>query len=636
MAAHPNRPLRWSARRVRLLACVLVVAVGLLPGTAALASPATDGADATFSAAEVADLAETGRVVVRDRDGNHHPVDVADERAAQAVAAQVRRDPHFVALEVDAPVAAAGDPLRSQQWEHPRLRIAEAHRTATGRGVVVAVLDTGVQADHIDLAGRVLPGYNAIERVPGLTGDGGAGHGTRVAGMIAAIAGNGVGMAGAAPDVRILPVTVLKHDGNGRMSDVAHGIEWAVHAGADVINLSLAGDSPSSAVRSALRTAQDAGVIVVASAGNLGSQGNPVMYPAAFPETVAVGATDQLDRRASFSGYHDYIDVVAPGVGVTTTTLTDLLFGTWNGTSASAPLVSATAALALEAAGHQDPSVDHATAIVGSITSTAHDLGAPGHDPHFGHGLVQADQAVRAAALLDPAGQSSPPKTSDSGSTASGPGTSTGTRTPPPTSRDACPSGLPAGGFTDTRGSVHEHYVDCMAWWGITAGVAPGRFAPQDDVTRAQIATFLHRTLDETAQLPSRAPRASFRDVSSGHTHVVGIETLAGLGVIHGTDASRFSPGRDATRGQMASLIVRMHEEVVGRRVTPSSRSFPDIAGSPHETNIRKLVALEVTTGFPDGTFQPSGTVTRGQMATFVMRYVEHLAAEGLTTPPAR
>jgi serine protease len=403
MAAHPHRSLRWSVRRVCLLASLLVVALGVLPGTAALAAPASDGSAATFSAAEVTDLAETGRVVVRDRDGNHHPIDVADERAARAVAAQVHRDPHLVEFEIDAPVAATGDPLLAQQWEHPRLRLGEAQRTATGSGVIVAVLDTGVKADHVDLAGQVLPGYNAIERVRGRTADGGDGHGTRVAGMIAAIAGNGIGIAGAAPDVRILPVKVLGHDGNGKMSDVAHGIEWAVQAGADVINLSLAGERAVDALRTAVSRARDAGVIVVASAGNLGTQGNPVMYPAAHPETVAVGATNQFDRRASFSGYHDYIDVVAPGVGVTSTTIGDPAFGTWGGTSASAPLVSATAALALEAAGNQQPSATHARAIVDSITSTAHDLGDPGHDPHFGHGLVQADQAVRAAQLLRPA-----------------------------------------------------------------------------------------------------------------------------------------------------------------------------------------------------------------------------------------
>ena len=635
MAARPHHFPRWSAGRTSLLALLLAVALALLPGAAALATPSPDG-PAAFSAAEVADLADTGRVVVRDRDGNHHPIDVADERAAQDVADRVRRDPQLVDLEVDAPVAAAGDPLRSQQWEHQRMQVATAHETATGEGVVVAVLDTGVDAEHVDLVGQVLSGYDAIRRVPGETDDGSDGHGTQVAGMIAAIAGNGIGIAGAAPDVRILPVKVLEHDGNGRMSDVAHGINWAVNAGADVINLSLAGQSMSSAVHSALRTAQDAGVIVIASAGNLGSQGNPVMYPAAYPETVAVGATNEFDRRASFSGYHDYVDVVAPGVGVTTTTLTDTMFGTWSGTSASAPLVSATAALALEAAGHQDASTEHAEAIVESITSTALDLGEAGHDPHFGHGLVQADEAVRAAELLTSSDETPSPPSDDTAPTSPAPETSTESPDPStPTSRDACPSGMPSAGFADTRGSVHERYIDCMAWWGITTGVAPERFAPQDDVTRAQIATFLYRTLDETAQLPSRAPRTSFRDVAADHTHVLGIETLAGLGVIHGTDANRFSPGRDATRGQMASLIVRMHEEVVGRQITPSSRSFPDIAGSPHETNIRKLVSLEVTTGFSDGTFQPSGSVTRGQMATFVMRYVEHLADEGLVTPPA-
>jgi endoglucanase len=204
----------------------------------------------------------------------------------------------------------------------------------------------------------------------------------------------------------------------------------------------------------------------------------------------------------------------------------------------------------------------------------------------------------------------------------------------PAADRQACPEGVPSAGFEDTRGSAHEGVIDCMAHWGITQGVGPQTFAPGRDVRRDQIATFLYRVLDVGDLLPETAPRRGFDDVPDGHAHQVEIETLAGLQVIDGTGSGRFSPDRSATRGQMASLIVRMHEEVVGERMAESQRGFSDIEGSPHETSVRKLVTLDVTRGYDDGTFRPAAPVTRAQMAAFVMRYVDHLVREDLVEPP--
>lgn len=201
--------------------------------------------------------------------------------------------------------------------------------------------------------------------------------------------------------------------------------------------------------------------------------------------------------------------------------------------------------------------------------------------------------------------------------------------------REACPHDLPRAGFDDTRGSVHERVIDCLSWWGITTGVDATTFAPGAEVRRDQVATFLHRLLDRTGLLPASPPRRGFGDVAAAHPHREGIETLAGLEVINGTGDGRFSPALPATRGQMASLIVRLHEQVVGASVSPSRRGFTDIAGSTHEDSIRRLVTLEVTTGHDDGTFRPSAVVTRAQMAAFVMRYVDHLVAEGLADPPS-
>jgi endoglucanase len=199
----------------------------------------------------------------------------------------------------------------------------------------------------------------------------------------------------------------------------------------------------------------------------------------------------------------------------------------------------------------------------------------------------------------------------------------------------ACGDAAPSAGFADLRGSVHRSAADCLSRWRITSGVAPGRFAPGEAVTRAQMATFLDRTLRETALLPAHAPARSFRDVPRAHTHREGIERLAGLGVVAGTTGGRFAPDSAVTRGQVASLLVRLHEEVVGAPVTAAPDGFRDVRGGPHEHNVRKLVALGVTSGHPDGTFRASQPVTRGQMATFLVRYLDRLVAEGHAAPRA-
>ena len=150
--------------------------------------------------------------------------------------------------------AQAADPLRSHQWGLDMIGADGAHATSTGAGAVVAVVDTGVKADHADLAGQVLPGHDFIDNDD--TAQDGNGHGTHVAGVIDALRGNGVGVESVAPGAKILPVRVLDNDGNGDADTVAEGINWATDHGANVINLSLGGSVPGSAAaatRSTLR-----------------------------------------------------------------------------------------------------------------------------------------------------------------------------------------------------------------------------------------------------------------------------------------------------------------------------------------------------------------------------------------------
>jgi subtilisin family serine protease len=230
-----------------------------------------------------------------------------------------RKSEAVLTEEQDAPVhlLATNDALRGDQWALNAVDFESAWRTSTGAGVIVAVVDTGVRGTHQDLAGSVIPGtdlasdaasYDAArngEVDPG-------GHGTHVAGIIAAHPNNGVGIAGAAPGAKIMPIRVLDANGSGSSSDVAQGIIWAVDHGARVINLSLGG-GPSPGMQVAIQYALAHQVVTFAAAGNSYQSGNAPTYPAAYPEAVAVGAINGYLQHASFSNTGSYVDLVAPG-----------------------------------------------------------------------------------------------------------------------------------------------------------------------------------------------------------------------------------------------------------------------------------------------------------------------------------
>src|SRR3954454_13425955 len=216
-------------------------------------------------------------------------------------------------LAVAAPPAlAAGDPLRPQQWGLDTIEDDAAHATTTGSGATVAVIDTGVLASHEDLAGRLLPGYDFVDN--DADPNDGNGHGTHVTGIVAADAGNGVGIEGVAPGAKVLPIRVLDNDGSGTTDDVAKGIDYAVAHHADAINLSLGGDAIGTILggddefTAAGQRALDKGVVVIAAAGN-----ETVPFceqPAVTGPILCVGA---IDRREMRSYYSSSGDLVAPG-----------------------------------------------------------------------------------------------------------------------------------------------------------------------------------------------------------------------------------------------------------------------------------------------------------------------------------
>jgi serine protease len=289
------------------------------------------------------------------------------------------------------PAPWVGDSVRAEQWQLKTLDVAGAWTYANGAGVTVAVIDSGVDADHADLAGQVLPGLDLVD--PQGNGDTDlVGHGTTVAAIIAGRSDDSAGVVGIAPKSKILPVRVL--DEENRYNDamiVAKGVRWAVDHSARVINLSLGGNGSSAALAAALDYAFAKDVVVVACTGNASaSSSTGVWYPAREPGVVAVAGMEKggdVLWSGSITGKETVVTAPATQlVGARPD-------GYWRvqGTSFAAPMVSATAALIRS----RWPTMP-AAEVINRIIKTAKDRGVPGRDDVYGYGMVDPAAALTA------------------------------------------------------------------------------------------------------------------------------------------------------------------------------------------------------------------------------------------------
>ncbi|TDC09452.1 type VII secretion-associated serine protease mycosin [Nonomuraea longispora] len=306
---------------------------------------------------------------------------------------------------------------RAGQWQLGALRLPQAWRTSKGAGVVVAVLDTGVNARHPDLAGAVIqgPDLTGVDASPHRWGR----HGTAMASLIA---GRGHrdeqegGVLGVAPRAKVLSVRVTLDNGDpqrvklrsGGRNALARGIRYAADHGAGVISMSLGGGSGawegSAPEEEAVQYAISRGAVLVASSGNDGASANRKNFPAAYPGVIAVGAVNRRLTVAGFSNRQDYVSVVAPGTKIVTADERGS-YVVGDGTSSAAALVAGVAALVRSAYPSLSPYHVRQAIELGTRKRPA-----DGHSPAYGHGVVDAVRTLRAAARLDvpPSGEAAP------------------------------------------------------------------------------------------------------------------------------------------------------------------------------------------------------------------------------------
>ena len=358
-AVDSRRPAQERHRLAHIVAKAALLAVVLLP---LLGSPVLAASDM------FAPVGGSGFTAFREIDGSLEFVS-ADAIGARRLHARGFFVHESVSFTLDTPASTLPQ-------NEPVLPPAEP------TGVVVAVVDTGVDASHPWFTTHLLPGRSFVGAPEDWSDTNG--HGTHVAGIVRQ----------ADPSARILPVDVFGTSRSTRDDVVAAGIVWAVENGARVVNLSLGGTSPSSALDTAIEFAHARDVVVVAAAGNLGDMGSPPSYPAANELTLAVAAFDAAQAPAYFSNRGVYVDIAALGVRVTSS-VPDGGFSAWSGTSMAAPFVAGAAAR-LRAARADINSV----ATRGHLEATSLDLGDPGRDDVFGWGALDADRAIAEAAKL--------------------------------------------------------------------------------------------------------------------------------------------------------------------------------------------------------------------------------------------
>ena len=304
------------------------------------------------------------------------------EKALKNQPGVLRIDPDIVVFAQVKPVAPA-PPKQDVPWGVDRIDADKVWADNKGSGVKVAVIDTGIDLDHPDLAANIKGGVNTIN--PARSADDDNGHGTHVAGIIAGL-NNTVGVVGVAPEASLYAVKVLSKSGSGLLSDVIEGLQWCVDNGIQVANMSLGTSTDVKSFHDAIAVASNH-MVLVAAAGNSGPGDNTVEYPAKYEGVIAVSATSSNDVITTWSSRGPQVELAAPGAAIYST-YKGGKYATLSGTSMASPHVAGTVALIISSG------VTDIGAIRAELQSTADNLGNSGWDYLYGYGLVDAEEAA--------------------------------------------------------------------------------------------------------------------------------------------------------------------------------------------------------------------------------------------------
>lgn len=329
---------------------------------------------------------------------NVHVVELPATASETAVMNSIKNNRNIKFAELDYILHAnrtSNDAYVASEWHLSKMQVSSAWDISLGTGVTVAIVDTGVDATHPDLAGQLVPGWNMYDNNADTTDV--YGHGTQVAGVVGAASNNTIGVSSYAWQAKIMPVRISGLDGSATVSTIANGLIWAADHGARVANISYA-VSGSPTVQNSAQYMKNKGGVTVVAAGNSGGLDSSV----ATETMISVAATDINDVRASWSTYGPFVDVSAPGAGIWTTTRGGG-YSAVSGTSFSSPATAGTVTLMMAANPQLGP-VDLARI----LKSTTVDLGTAGWDQYYGSGRVNTFAAVQAAALAVPGDSISP------------------------------------------------------------------------------------------------------------------------------------------------------------------------------------------------------------------------------------
>ncbi|MBM7702133.1 S8 family peptidase [Metabacillus iocasae] len=368
-------------KKVKNVLLSLTVATGVMLPTSALADQASEKKEGVIigfkqHVNEQAIVQVNGKIKKKLKT---LPIAVAELSKSEQKA--LAKNPNVAYIEKDIQISIAAD---TQDWGIPKVKAPVSWDNGlTGQGVKVAVIDTGIATNHPDL--RVAGGASFVSYTDSYNDDNG--HGTHVAGIIGSLK-NDTGTIGVAYDADIYGVKVLEENGSGSLSSIVEGIDWTIANDMDIINLSLGTSIGSTALKEAVDRAYQSGIVVVAAAGNSGNilgLGDTVNYPAKYDSAIAVGATDQSDRRASFSSHGSAVEIAAPGEGIYSTYLNGG-YATLSGTSMASPYAAGVLAL------YKQKYPMYTNVQLRQLLATQSvDLGSTGRDRYYGHGLAQAE-----------------------------------------------------------------------------------------------------------------------------------------------------------------------------------------------------------------------------------------------------